>query len=470
MDWEWRATMPKAAQRIADLADKSVCSSQAPEGVKYRVAQAGYPALKFVVEPDGRRYWTVRYVAAGKNSERILGRWPQTLQPKALAEAVKLREVALTADPADVKRRERLERTAARGEAKARKANTFQALADKYLTASERGTFRGSGQDRPKAAGTLAKERQYLRKHVLPRLGSRPLADITRREIKGHLEEIAEQSGDSATNSCLEVIRRVFAYGRDKELIETNPSLEIARRKTPPRDVVASDEGLRTLWLALEEAKADRTFKNVGTKPSDGYATAAALQLSLLTLQRRGEIVRIRRGDVDLDKRLWVIPAMNKKERRKGLVPLSPWAADILTEAFERSGGDWAFPGVKDGRKRGQGAKGKEPEGHLMPKTVTRFMARVRERTGVGEITPHDLRRTGRTRLTGEELQIDEMTAERVLNHSVGSRQQNAYDWNAYLAPKRNALEAWAGELRRIVLREVAPSNVIAFNGGPSAG
>ena len=65
-------------------------------------------------------------------------------------------------------------------------------------------------------------------------------------------------------------------------------------------------------------------------------------------------------------------------------------------------------------------------------------------------ITPHDLRRTGRTKLTGE-LGIDDGTAERVLNHSYGSRQANAYDWNAYVPQKRAALAAWADELGRIV-------------------
>jgi hypothetical protein len=49
---------------------------------------------------------------------------------------------------------------------------------------------------------------------------------------------------------------------------------------------------------------------------------------------------------------------------------------------------------------------------------------------------------------------VDEATAERVLNHRVGSDAQAAYDWNADLGKKRRALELWAGELRRIVYGE----------------
>jgi integrase len=105
---------------------------------------------------------------------------------------------------------------------------------------------------------------------------------------------------------------------------------------------------------------------------------------------------------------------------------------------------------------------------------MTRWLARLRDRRAEAEarvkaekalpkdaeflalpaftdVTVHDLRRTGRTKLTGEELDVDERTAERVLNHSVGSHQQKAYDWNAYMGKKREALKLWEAELLRIV-------------------
>jgi integrase len=95
------------------------------------------------------------------------------------------------------------------------------------------------------------------------------------------------------------------------------------------------------------------------------------------------------------------------------------------------------------------------------PHSLTTFMARLRTRLRIRDITVHDLRRTGRTMLTDDERfdgeGVDEATAERVLNHRVGSDAQAAYDWNAYLGKKRRALELWAGELRRIVYGE-APS------------
>jgi integrase len=446
--------MPKAASRVAKLTVPYLRSLE-PEATKYRVTDEDQRTLKFVVEPSGRKYWSVRYVTnEGKNSEAVLGDWPAVPLEEARRRANARREMASGGgDPAEVKRK-------VRSDGVERRAHTFEWLSELYVSASKKPPFFGGKAGLPKAETTLAKEEQYLRKHINPRLGAKPLADIKRRDIVAALEEIAAGSGNSAANSSLETIRRVFAYGRHKEFMENNPALEIPRFHTRPRDRVAETGSLKLLWVTLEGAKADRVLKNGRTKPSEGYFSAAALQLSLLTLQRRGEVVRIRRTDVDFEKGLWTIPAANKKERRKSLVPLSAWASTILQEAFGRSGGEWAFPG-RDGTT------------HIQPKILTRFMARLRDGVGGGtdeekkaqrealaDITPHDLRRTGRTRLTGEELQIDEVTAERVLNHRVGSRQQNVYDWNTYITPKRNALDAWADELKRIVHGEPPASKV----------
>jgi len=447
--------MPKVASRVAKLT-VPYCRSLEPAAAKYRVTDEGQRTLKFVVEPNGRKYWSVRYVTAdGLNSEAVLGEWPAVLLEEARRRANEKRALASSgADPAKVKAK-------TRSAGVERRARTFGWLADLYVVASKKGLF--GGKNGPKAETTIAKEEQYLRKHIIPRFGTKPIEEIRRRDILAALEEIAAGSGHSAANSSLETIRRVFAYGRHKEFLENNPALEIERFATEARDTVAKDDALRLLWKTLEGAKADRILKNGGSKPSEGYFAAAALQLSLLTLQRRGEVVRIHRGDVDFERDLWTIPAANKKERRKSLVPLSADARAILEDAFNRSAGEWAFPG-------------RDASGHVQPKTITRFMARLRQGVGavdeearkaqkatLKDITPHDLRRTGRTKLTGEDLQIDEVTAERVLNHRVGSRQQNAYDWNTYLAPKRIALEAWAQELKQIVEGAPAKSNVRAF-------
>ena len=435
--------MPRAAT-LSERLTKAYVNALLPRAQRYRVGDKVQRGLKIVVEPGGRKYWTVKYVTCeGRESEKVLGEWPGMLIDQARTDAamVRSRIKRQGVDPAEEARRARAEAERVRQAEREARAKTFKALADAYIEASKKG-FRSARQQRPKSASTISKERQYLDKHVIPKFGPRPIGEIRRKEIVDFLEKVAHKSGEGASNSCLEVIRRAFAYARHREEIEHNPALEIPAYARPPRDVIASDDELRAIWLALEEAKEapppDEKGETHWHERNDTYLSACALQIAILTLQRRGEIVSIHKDHIDWSKRLWIIPALNKKERRRGLVPLGPMAMHVLKQAFEHSGGEWAF-------------RGRNPDKHMEPHSLTRFMARLREDKGVKEITPHDLRRTGRTKLTSDEVGVDEMTAERVLNHVVGSRQQRAYDWQAYTSQKRAALEAWERELKRIV-------------------
>lgn len=445
--------MPKGSQR-AEVLTKRRVDDLKPEAKRYRVADLAQRGLKLVVEPSGRKFWTVKYVTSeGRESEKVLGEWPSILIEEARTDAgaVRARVKRQSVDPAEEARQTRREaEKARRDEAQAREL-TFRKLADAYTAASRSG-FRAGRQKLPKAASTIAKETQYLNKHILPALGDRPISLIKRRDLVTLLEGVAAKSGEDAANSCLEVLRRSFAYARHKELLESNPAIEISRYSRPQRDVVASDDDIITLWFALEaakEPKPQRRERRTAHGSKDTFPSAIALQIAFLTLQRRGEVVAIHWDHIDWDRRLWTIPMQNKKERRRGLVPLAPMALRLLEQAFAHSKSEWAFVG-------------KTVKRHMEPQSITRFMARIRESTGVADITPHDLRRTGRTKLTSDEVGVDETTAERVLNHVVGSRQQRAYDWQAYLTQKRSALEAWENELKRIisVRREVRRSEL----------
>jgi integrase len=497
--------MPKAATRIEQLT-KARCDALQPEAARYRVTDKEVKALKFVVEPTGRKFWSVRYVTHdGKNSEKTLGDWPGWLPERArdAASAVRSEVRGARADPGKAKREERTK-------AKARRLDTFEGLADAYMEATASGVF-GGRDGKPKRASTITKERLNLAKHVRPALGKRPVTEIKRSELVALRDAIAGSSGRSMANSCLEVIRQVFAYGCHLDDDAPNPAQSIKHFKLASREKVATDDALRLLWLEMDRVKARATPERDTDQPApeanlrEGYATAQVIQLAILTLQRRGEVASIARVDVDLTKGLWTCPPEKRKEGRENVVPLSAAACEILADAFRRSNGPWAFPSLTT-------------EGHMDPKTVSRFLKRLREwkpsqkavaraeaslaelraksltakvrrdirlRTEslakalaayeqglaraaslavLKDLTPHDLRGTARTHLTGDRLQIDGATAERILGHVVGSKQQNVYDRNTYLGPKRNALEAWAGEVRRIVYDDAPASNVLSIS------
>jgi hypothetical protein len=136
---------------------------------------------------------------------------------------------------------------------------------------------------------------------------------------------------------------------------------------------------------------------------------------------------------------------------RRSLIRFSGRGTEIVTEATAETGVVFLFP---------EWALGGVSEGQMDPHTLTTLMRRLRARLRTRDLIVHDLRRTGRTMQTDDERfgdeGIGEVTAERVLNHRVGSEAQAAYDWNACFGKKRRALELWAEEFRGIVFGEAA--------------
>jgi integrase len=74
---------------------------------------------------------------------------------------------------------------------------------------------------------------------------------------------------------------------------------------------------------------------------------AIALELCILTAARSGEILGMRWTEVDLDGKLWTVPADRMKAGREHRVPLSARAIAILKKLNEVRQGEFVFPGQK---------------------------------------------------------------------------------------------------------------------------
>lgn len=79
---------------------------------------------------------------------------------------------------------------------------------------------------------------------------------------------------------------------------------------------------------------------------------------------------------------------------------------------------------------------------------------------GLAKFTPHDLRRTVRTRMAA--VGIDEVVAERVLGHTLPGIAK-VYNRHDYEAQMRQALTAWERLLSTIIGVAATPSNVVAL-------
>ena len=160
------------------------------------------------------------------------------------------------------------------------------------------------------------------------------------------------------------------------------------------------------------------------------------------------------RDEIDFDNAMWTIPAEKAKNNLAHRVPLSSMALGILKDA-EGLGGNrrWVFPSPRtDGNITG----------HSVDQAVQRNLATLE----VAHFTPHDLRRTASSKMTGD-LGISRLTVSKILNH-VDRGVTATYDRHSYDHEKRQALDAWGRRLEEIVSGETEEraANVVRLPSG----
>jgi integrase len=276
---------------------------------------------------------------------------------------------------------------------------TFRTVCDSYLT-REGHKLR-----------TVDQRKAILDRLIYPALGSRPISDIRRSEIVALLDDIQDNSGSRMADATLLVIRKVMNWHSTRDDDFRSPIVRgMARGNSKPRQRVLLDDELRAIWAACGNGN-----------PAFGRL----VRFLLLTATRRTEAARMHRRElVGTD---WVIPAARYKTNLDHLVPLSQEALTLLPAT-----GDWMF----------------SSDGSIPLRGFSQLKASFDTACAVSGWTLHDLRRTARTLMSRAGIPADH--AERCLGHVLGTI-RGTYDLHEYATEKRQAFEALAGQVDRIV-------------------
>jgi integrase len=149
-----------------------------------------------------------------------------------------------------------------------------------------------------------------------------------------------------------------------------------------------------------------------------------ALQFLTLTAARSGEVLGMRWDEVNLDARIWTVPAARMKGGVEHRVPLAPQAITLLERAQEFQKNEFVWPGDR--------AAG-------LPKTALLDAMRKVEPVAV----PHGLRATFRT-WAGEETAFPHDVIERSLAHITGNQVEKAYARGDLIDKRRALMAAWS--------------------------
>jgi integrase len=263
--------------------------------------------LHLVVNPAGSKLWRLKYRVHGRERLLSIGAYPAvSLKAARQARDEAKGLIAAGQDPSTAKRQ-------ARADAAAESANTFSAVATELLDKLRK---------EKKAPATIAKA-EWLLGMANASLGSRPIADITAREILAPLRKV-EASGNYETARRLRsAIGRVFRLAIATDRAETDPTLALKGaliQPTPtPRPAITELARLRDLLRAVEVYDGQPT-------------TRAALLLMALLAPRPGELRQARWEEFDVSARTWTIPADRMKMRREHRVPLPGRAVRVLED------------------------------------------------------------------------------------------------------------------------------------------
>ena len=146
----------------------------------------------------------------------------------------------------------------------------------------------------------------------------------------------------------------------------------------------------------------------------------------MLTAARSGEVLGARWKEIDLNNRLWTVPAERMKAAREHRIPLSKWAKSILGTLLEARTGEFVFSGRKAGKPLSSMA-----------------MEMALRRMKVGDVTVHGFRSAFRD-WAGNETEFARELAEAALAHVIGDKAEQAYRRGDALGKRRALMDAWA--------------------------
>jgi integrase len=366
------------------LTDRFCSTAKARDGdiqTDYFDAQVSGLALR--VSQSGHRSWTFHYTL-DKRRRLTFGNYPAISLSSARAHADEARAaVAQGHDP----------RLAA--------AETLRDICESYF-------LREGGKLR-----TVEWRKGALERHVYPRIGARPIAEIRRSEIVALLDRVEEKAGAAMATQVLAVVRKIFNWHATRSDDFISPivrGMARTQRSEQARERVLSDDELRKIWTA-------------------GGLFGDYVRFLLLTAARRNEAAGMTWAEVTGSD--WTLPGVRNKTGLDLVRPLSRAAMAILDKLPQAGAFVWSSNG---------GAKGIGG--------FSKYKSRLDRELGFNGWRIHDLRRTARSLMSRAGVPSDH--AERCLGHVIGGV-RGVYDRHEYHAEKRQAFEALAGQIERII-------------------
>jgi len=353
--------------------------------------------LQLAVAPTGAKKWVLRFLWQGNAREMGLGSYPEVGLAEAREKAIAGRRLARSGvDPIAERKQDR-------------RVPTFGKLADEVVTEQSKG-FRN---DKHRAQWKIT-----LETYAAP-LRVKAVDAITTEDVLGVLKPIWTTKTETASRLRGRIERVLNAAKAKGHRSGENPAAWRGHLENllPKRQKLT-----RGHHAAMPYADVPAFVARLREREA---VAALALEFSILTAARSGEVLGARWSEVDLDARVWTIPAKRMKAGREHRAPLSESALAVLEKFGEARVSEFIFPGQGAGR----------PLSEMALRRMLRRDADV--------VTVHGFRSSFRD-WAGNETHFPRELAEAALAHVVGDKAEQAYRRSDALEKRRTLMEAWA--------------------------
>jgi integrase len=396
-------------------------SVRAVSSKKRRGRYSDGDGLVLQISKWGSKSWIFRYQRDGRERHMGLGSLNAVTLAMAREAARKCRHVLLEGrDPIDQRNAELQQRRL-----EAARHVTFRECAEAYMTAHQAG-WRNE-KHRAQWSSTLAA-------YAYPVIGELPVSTVDTTVVLKCLESIWKTRPETA-NRLRGRIESVLSWAAVRRLRpENNP----ARWRGHLDKLLPAPRKVRSVKHHAAMRYSDVPQFMTELRALQGSA-ARALELTILTALRTGEVISARWSEIDFAAKIWTIPAERMKAGREHRVPLSKRAIEIL-ESLPR--GEYPLPG-RSGRPLSNMA-----------------MLKILERMGHSVVTVHGFRSTFRD-WAADMTSYPNHVVEMALAHAIGDKVEAAYRRGDLFIKRRRLMEDWAKYCGQPVVRS---ANIVAIH------
>jgi integrase len=361
------------------------------------------PGFGVKVTPKGRKVFIVLYRTGGAGSKLrkyTIGPYGRVTLHQARVAAQKVFTAKLEGrDPAGEKR-----------EAKRR------IVADRVEDLLEAFIAQRVSQNR-----SVAEISRLLRREVGKPWAGRSIHEIGKRDVVEAISAIEQRGAPATANKTLKSIKAFLRWCVGRAILDQSPAEGVPLpTKEVARDKVLSDKELAEVVLAAR-------------KIGDPYG--GIVELLALTGQRREEVARLTWEELDLVRRIWILPKSRTKNNKEHVVHLSEASTGVLKRTDKH--GLFVFSVLGAGPFN----------------QFSRAKRQLDQLSGVTGWRLHDLRRTCVSGMA--RLGIAPHIADKILNHQSGTISGVAavYQRHEFLTQRREALEWWGAHVADIVTK-----------------